>query len=57
MAFQNAIEFHGFGNLVIWLWKNFGNFFKTFVRTPGRGKRPLISSESFLSESFLVVEW
>ena len=27
MGFQNANEnvFHGFGNLVIWLWKSIGN--------------------------------
>jgi len=30
MAFQNAKKnvFHGFGKLVIWLWKSFGNILK-----------------------------
>ena len=30
MGFQNANEneFHGFGNLVIWLWKSFGKAMK-----------------------------
>ena len=28
MEFQNENEFHDFGNLVIWLWKSFENFFK-----------------------------
>jgi len=30
MGLQNANEnnFHGFGNLVIWLWKSFGHFSK-----------------------------
>ena len=38
MGFQNAIknEFCGFGDLVIWLWKSFGEisevFLKDFVR-------------------------
>ena len=35
MEFQNLNEneFHGFGNLIIWLWKSFGNFFKVLLRT------------------------
>ena len=30
MGFQNAYEnaFHGFGNLVVWPWKGFGNIFR-----------------------------
>ena len=36
MVFQNANEneLHGFRNLVIWLWKNFGNISKGVFTTP-----------------------
>ena len=36
IGFQNANEndFHGFGNLVIWLWKSFGNFSKGVCTDP-----------------------
>jgi len=36
MGFQNAKEneFHGFGKLVIWLWKTFRNFLKGVCMNP-----------------------
>ena len=36
MGFQsaNGNEFHGFGNLVIWLWEVFGNIVKGVCMNP-----------------------
>ena len=39
MGFQNANEneFHGFGNLVIWVWKSFGKVLEIWLFGFGKG--------------------
>ena len=32
-GFKIQLKFNDFGNLIVWLWTRFGNFFEEFVRT------------------------
>ena len=43
IRFQNTYEnlFHGFGNLVIWLWKSFGNMLRVVFMNPVFRHKPL----------------
>jgi len=45
IEFQNANEneIHGFGNLVVWLWKSFGSVFRGVCTNPGRTMTTMIS--------------
>ena len=44
MGFQNANEnvFYGFGILIVWLWKSFGNIFKGVRTYPVEGLNYLL---------------
>jgi len=53
MGFQNVNEniFHGFENLVIWLWKSLGNMFRVICAKTDKG---WINSKFLLFNSVII---